>query len=65
MIKIASTWEGIQAGEVLKKDKIKTNMTLVVHKIQAIACASSGLYLISPFVGRILDWFKKETGKSY
>lgn len=40
-------------------------MTLVFHKIQAIACASSGLYLISPFVGRILDWFKKETGKSY
>jgi transaldolase len=59
LIKIASTWEGIMAGESLKKDKIKCNMTLVFHKIQAIACASSGLYLISPFVGRILDWFKK------
>jgi transaldolase len=47
------------AGESLKKDKIKCNMTLVFHKIQSIACASSGLYLISPFVGRILDWFKK------
>lgn len=53
------------AGEALKKDKIKCNMTLVFHKIQAIACGTKELYLISPFVGRILDWFKKETGKNY
>lgn len=65
LIKIASTWEGIMAGEALKKDKIKCNMTLVFHKIQAIACGTKELYLISPFVGRILDWFKKETGKNY
>lgn len=65
LIKIASTWPGIMAGEALKKDKIKCNMTLVFHKIQAIACGNSQLFLISPFVGRILDWFKKETGKNY
>ena len=65
LIKLASTWEGIKAGEILKKDKIKCNMTLVFHKIQAIACANSSLFLISPFVGRILDWYKKETGKNY
>lgn len=65
LIKIASTWEGIKAGEILLKSKIKCNMTLVFHKIQAVACADSKLFLISPFVGRILDWFKKETGKTY
>lgn len=59
LIKLASTWEGIKAGETLKKDKIKCNMTLIFHKIQAIACARNNLFLISPFVGRILDWFKK------
>lgn len=59
LIKLASTWEGIKAGEALKKDKIKCNMTLVFHKVQAIACANSSLFLISPFVGRILDWYKK------
>lgn len=59
LIKIASTWEGIKAGEALLKNKVKCNMTLVFHKIQAIACAKSKLFLISPFVGRILDWFKK------
>lgn len=59
LIKLASTWEGIKAGEALKKDKIKCNMTLVFHKIQAVACAHSSLFLISPFVGRILDWYKK------
>jgi transaldolase len=46
------------------KSKIKCNMTLVFHRIQAIACAKGKLFLISPFVGRILDWFKKDTGKS-
>lgn len=65
LIKIASTWEGIKAGEALLKNKIKCNMTLVFHKVQAIACAESRLFLISPFVGRILDWFKKDTGKTY
>lgn len=65
LIKVASTWEGIKAGETLLKSKIKVNMTLIFHKIQAIACAQSGLFLISPFVGRILDWFKKENGKDY
>lgn len=53
------------AGQALRKDKIKCNMTLVFHKVQAIACANSQLFLISPFVGRILDWFKKDTGKNY
>lgn len=65
LIKIASTWEGIKAGEALLKSKIKCNMTLVFHKIQAIACADSKLFLISPFVGRILDWNKKEYSKTY
>lgn len=65
LIKIASTWEGIKAGEALLKNKIKCNMTLVFHKIQAIACADSKLFLISPFVGRILDWNKKEYSKTY
>lgn len=59
LIKIASTWEGIKAGEELLKAKIKCNMTLIFHKIQAIACAQKKLFLISPFVGRILDWHKK------
>ena len=65
LIKIASTWEGIKAGEALLKNKIKCNMTLVFHRIQAIACADSKLFLISPFVGRILDWNKKEYSKTY
>ena len=65
LIKIASTWEGIKAGEMLLKNKIKCNMTLVFHRAQAIACAQSHLFLISPFVGRILDWFKKKTGNAY
>lgn len=65
LIKLASTWEGIKAGEALLKNKIKCNMTLVFHKIQAVACADSKLFLISPFVGRILDWNKKEHNKTY
>lgn len=64
LIKIAATWEGIKAGEALKKSKIKCNLTLVFHIVQAIACADSGIFLISPFVGRILDWSKKEYNKT-
>jgi len=65
LIKIATTWEGIQAAKVLLKSKIKCNMTLIFHKAQAIAVAQSKIFLISPFVGRILDWYKKDTGKTY
>ena len=65
LIKIASTWEGIRAAEVLQKDGINCNMTLLFSLPQAIACAEAGAKLISPFVGRILDWYKKSTGKDY
>ena len=60
---MASTWEGIKAAEALKKSKIQCNCTLIFHKIQAIACAQSKLFLISPFVGRILDWYKNAEKK--
>ncbi|HMM11640.1 MAG TPA: transaldolase [Bacteroidales bacterium] len=60
LIKIASTWEGIKAAEVLEKEGIRTNLTLLFSKIQAIACAQAGVQLISPFVGRILDWHKAQ-----
>ncbi|PCJ16770.1 MAG: transaldolase [Candidatus Cloacimonadota bacterium] len=63
LIKVASTWEGIKAAEVLEKEGISCNLTLLFSKAQAIACADSGITLISPFVGRILDWFKKAEGK--
>lgn len=63
LIKIASTWEGIRAAEVLEKEGIHCNLTLLFGLHQAIACAEAGVTLISPFVGRILDWYKKETGK--
>ncbi|NEP57293.1 MAG: transaldolase [Symploca sp. SIO2G7] len=63
LIKIASTWEGIRAAEVLEKEGIHCNLTLLFGIHQAIACAEAGITLISPFVGRILDWYKKETGK--
>lgn len=62
LIKIAATWEGIRAAEVLEKEGIHCNLTLLFSKIQAIACAEAGVRLISPFVGRILDWYKKEKG---
>jgi transaldolase len=62
LIKIAATWEGIQAAAVLEKEGIHTNLTLVFGLHQAIACAENGITLISPFVGRILDWYKKDTG---
>ncbi len=63
LIKIASTWEGIKAAESLEKEGIHCNLTLLFGLHQAIACAEAGITLISPFVGRILDWYKKSTGK--
>ncbi len=65
LIKIAATWEGIRAAEVLEKEGIHTNLTLLFSKVQAVACAESGVQLISPFVGRILDWYKKDRGVSH
>ena len=60
LIKIAGTWEGIKAAEVLEKEGIACNLTLIFSKAQAIACADAGCTLISPFVGRIMDWHKKK-----
>lgn len=60
LIKIAATWEGIKAAEVLEKEGITCNLTLIFHLAQAIACAEAGVTLISPFVGRIMDWHKKD-----
>jgi transaldolase len=65
LIKIASTWEGIRAAEVLEKEGIHCNLTLLFGLHQAIAAADAGATLVSPFVGRILDWYKKNTGKDY
>jgi transaldolase len=65
LIKIASTWEGICAAEVLEKEGIRCNLTLLFALPQAIACADAGVQLISPFVGRIYDWHKKSTGQEY
>ncbi len=65
LIKIASTWEGIRAAEALKADGIKCNLTLLFSFAQAVACAEAGVQLISPFVGRILDWHKKNAGKDF
>jgi len=64
LIKLASTWEGIKAAEQLEKEGINCNLTLLFSFTQARACAEAGVYLISPFVGRILDWFKKDTGRT-
>jgi len=64
LIKLASTWEGIKAAEQLEKEGINCNLTLLFSFAQAQACAESGVYLISPFVGRILDWYKKDTGRA-
>ena len=64
LIKIASTWEGIRAAEVLEKEGIHCNLTLLFGMHQAIACAEAGVTLISPFVGRILDWYLKDTGRA-
>ncbi|MCU6435850.1 transaldolase [Undibacterium sp. Jales W-56] len=63
LIKIASTWEGIRAAEILEKEGIRCNMTLLFCLPQAVACAEAGAQLISPFVGRIYDWYKKQTGQ--
>ncbi len=65
LIKIASTWEGIRAAEVLEKDGIRCNMTLLFSLPQAIACAEAKAQLVSPFVGRIYDWYKKASGTDY
>ena len=65
LIKIASTWEGIQAATQLQKDGINCNLTLLFSFTQAVACAEGGIKLISPFVGRILDWHKKNAGKDF
>ena len=65
LIKIASTWEGIQAARQLEKEGIHCNLTLLFGIHQAAACADANVTLISPFVGRILDWYKKSTGKNY
>lgn len=65
LIKIAATWEGIQAARQLEKSGIKCNLTLLFGFNQAVACAEAGVFLISPFVGRILDWYKNSTGKEY
>jgi transaldolase len=65
LIKIASTWEGIKAAEQLQKESINCNLTLLFSFPQAVACAEAGVRLISPFVGRIYDWYKQNTGKDY
>lgn len=65
LIKIASTWEGIRAAEILEKEGIRCNLTLLFSVVQAAACAEAKVQLISPFVGRIYDWFKKSTGQEY
>lgn len=65
LIKLASTWEGIKAGEALEKEGINCNLTLLFGFGQARACAEAGVFLISPFVGRILDWYKAKTGETY
>ena len=63
LIKLASTWEGIRAAEVLQDEGIDCNLTLLFSQAQAVACADAGAFLISPFVGRITDWYKKAEGK--
>ncbi|MCI3944916.1 transaldolase [Pseudomonas syringae] len=65
LIKLAATWEGIRAAEYLEKQGIQTNLTLLFSFAQAVACAEAGVFLISPFVGRIYDWYKKSSGTDY
>lgn len=65
LIKLATTWEGIQAARQLRKEGIRCNMTLLFSLVQAVACAEAGAQLISPFVGRITDWYKKRDGKDF
>ena len=64
LIKLASTWEGIRAAEVLQDEGIDCNLTLLFSMAQAVACADAGAFLISPFVGRITDWYKKHEGRT-
>lgn len=65
LVKLASTWEGIRAAEILQKEGIDCNLTLLFNKAQAVACADAGVFLISPFVGRILDWHVKSNGQQF
>ena len=65
LVKLAATWEGIRAAEQLQRSGIDCNLTLLFHKAQAIACADAGVFLISPFVGRITDWYSKAQGKTF
>ncbi|MGA2551602.1 MAG: transaldolase [Burkholderiaceae bacterium] len=65
LIKLASTWEGIRAAEILEREQIHCNLTLLFSPVQALACADAGVTLISPFVGRITDWYKQHGGKDY
>jgi transaldolase len=65
LVKLAATWEGIRAAEILQKDGIDCNLTLVFSRAQAIACADAGVFLISPFVGRITDWYAKSLGRTF
>ncbi|MCE0495660.1 transaldolase [Vibrio salinus] len=65
LIKLASTWEGIRASEILEKEGINCNLTLLFSFAQARACAEAGVFLISPFVGRIMDWYKAKDGHTY
>lgn len=65
LIKTASTWEGIRAAEILEREGIHCNLTLLFSFTQAVACADAGVFLISPFVGRIMDWYKAKTGQDY
>lgn len=65
LIKLASTWEGIRAAEILQRESIDCNLTLLFSMAQAKACADAGVFLISPFVGRITDWYKAKTGETY
>ena len=65
LIKLAATWEGVQTARILQKEGVDCNMTLIFNLAQAVACADAGAYLISPFGGRIYDWFVKNEGKAY
>ncbi|SDR63613.1 transaldolase [Rhizobiales bacterium GAS113] len=65
LIKLASTWEGIRASEILQREGVKCNMTLLLNRAQAVASAEAGAFLISPFVGRIYDWHKKTAGTDF
>lgn len=64
LIKLAATWEGIKAAEVLEKEGIQCNLTLIFGFVQAVACAQYGAHLISPFPGRVLDWYKLHEGRT-